>query len=373
MDIAYVAPVVYPFVKGGAEKRIHEIGRRLADRGHNITIYSRHWWDGPDVRNHAGMTLRAVGPSRELYADGDRRSILGAVELAARLAGPLARRADDHDLLVTPVAPYFHAFSARLAGTLRSTPLVVTWHEVWGDYWYQHMGRVGVAGDLVERITAHLPQHAVVPSEMVARQLTAVGSDREDVTVIPNGIDTTAVSDTAPVDNGFDVLYAGRLIEDKNVGLLLDAFDTTTADGTTLGIVGDGPHAQPLCEHAADLDAADRITFLGFLDEYDDVLAHMQAADVFVSPSIREGFGITLLEAMAADCTVITVEHPHSAGSEVVGDAGFVTAPSVEAVAAALNQALAGKRPETDPVARAADYDWATISRTTEQYFQSLC
>ena len=372
MNIAYVAPVVYPFVKGGAEKRIHEIGRRLADRGHEVTIYSRHWWDGPKVRTQAGMTLRAVGPPRELYADGDRRSITGALELAARLAAPLARRADDHDLLVAPVAPYFQVFSARLAGTLRSTPLVTTWHEVWSDYWYQHIGQLGLAGVLVERATACLPQHPVVPSEMVANQFRGLKTSQTEPTVIPNGIDVEGIRNTDPAEDGYDILFAGRLISDKNVGLLLDAFDTAATETTTLGIIGDGPQSQGLRQHAAQLSTADQITFLGFLDEYDDVLAHMQRADVFVSPSVREGFGITLLEAMAANCTVITANDSRSAGSEVVGDAGFVTPPTTEAVERAIRRALMGDRPEEDPVARAADYDWSKIATQTENYFTTL-
>lgn len=64
MDICYVSKVVFPFTTGGAEKRIHEIGTRLADRGHSVTIYARHFWDGPEVMQYAGMTLRAVSPER---------------------------------------------------------------------------------------------------------------------------------------------------------------------------------------------------------------------------------------------------------------------------------------------------------------------
>ena len=44
MDIAFISNVVYPFIKGGAEKRIYEIGSRLAAEGHEITIYARHFW-----------------------------------------------------------------------------------------------------------------------------------------------------------------------------------------------------------------------------------------------------------------------------------------------------------------------------------------
>lgn len=368
MNIAYATPVVYPFVKGGAEKRIHEIGSRLAERGHDVTIYSRHWWDGPKNKTHSGMHLRAIGPASELYVDGDRRSISSALGLAGRLAKPIAQ--SNHDLVATPVAPYLHVFSTRLSTGLRRTPLVVTWHEVWGDYWYRHMGATGRIGKAIEWTAAHLPQHAVAPSETTARKLRGLAS-RQTVEVIPNGIDFDNVSSTQPAGNGFEVLFVGRLIEDKNVGLLIDAFEQCDS-GARLGIVGDGPAAEQLRAHAAQSTVSDQIEFLGFLEEYDDVIAQMRTADIFVSPSIREGFGITLLEAMAADCTVITVTHQHSAGDEIVGNGGFVVKPTVSELSNALSQALDGTRPSVSPTDRAAKYDWKIVTDQTESFYESL-
>jgi len=96
------------------------------------------------------------------------------------------------------------------------------------------------------------------------------------------------------------------------------------------------------------------VEFLGFLDDYEDVLGHMRAADVFASPSTREGFGLTFAEAMAADCSVIAADHPDSAADEVIGDAGFLTDPTVDGIAETLAQTLTGGRPAVDPVERTA-------------------
>jgi len=366
MDIAYAAPVVYPFVKGGVEKRIHEIGRRLANRGHEITIYSRHWWDGSANDTHEGMNLRAVGPASTLYSKGDRRSITSAIGLAARFLKPLSTAS--HDLVVTPVAPYFPVFTTRLATGLQHTPLVVTWHEVWDEYWYRYMGRSGAIGKTVELATAYLPQHAVAPSQTTARKLQQLTPGRE-VKVIPNGIDIEKIESVRPVTDGYNILYVGRLIEDKNVALLIKAFERCDTSAR-LGIIGEGPQGDSLREKAQQTAVADRIEFLGFLDDYEDVIAQMCAAEIFVSPSIREGFGITLLEAMAADCTVITVNHEHSAGSEIVGDGGFTVEPTIDGVANALNRVLAGERPAIPPTERAADYDWDVITEKTERYYE---
>jgi len=74
---------------------------------------------------------------------------------------------------------------------------------------------------------------------------------------------------------------------------------------------------------------------------------------------------------MAAGCTVIGADHPESAAGEVIDDAGFVTEPTTEALASALNRALTGDRPPTDPIQRASQYDWDEITDQAESVYRS--
>lgn len=369
MDLAFVSNVVYPFVKGGAEKRIHEIGTRLAADGHDVTVYGRHFWDGPDEITHAGITLRGAAPSAGLYAD-DRRSITEAIDFSIRLVPSLRRHIDDHDVVVASVFPFFPVLTSKLTTLGTATPLVTVWHEVWLDYWSDYLGYLAPFGIAVERLTARTPQYPIAVSRVTADRLTSITADR--VRVVPNGIDIDRIQTTTPVTDGFDVLFAGRLIADKHVAVLLEAFDQIahTVPDATLGVIGDGPQRDRLERQTRTLEHADRVTILGFLAEYDDVLAHMRAADIFVSPSTREGFGITFVEAMAADCTVIAAIHPESAASEVIGDAGFLVAPTVDAIATALERALKGARPSTEPVMRAQRFDWETIADHAAQCYR---
>ena len=366
MHIAFVTNVVYPFVTGGAEKRIHEIGTRLAADGHEVTVYGRHFWDGPKVITHDGMTLHAVAPSADLYTD-DRRSIPEAIGFAARLVRPLRRqlKRNSHDLVDISAFPYFPILSAELAGIGTNRPLVTTWHEVWRSYWDEYLGTLAPFGKAVEHVTARVPQHPVAVSSVTADRLAGIGPARESIEVVPNGIDVDQIRN-APlpdVNERFDILFAGRLIEHKNVDLLLEAFDAVAADNdATLGIIGDGPEADCLHQQAAMLSHADRVEFLGFLDDYDDVLGHMRAADVFVSPSSREGFGLTYAEAMAAGCRVIAADHPDSAADEVIGDAGFLAQPNITDVSNTLKRVLAGEQPQTDPRERANIFNWDQVA-----------
>jgi len=372
VNIAFVSNVVFPFVKGGAEKRIYEIGTRLVNQGHSVTVYSRHFWDGPKETTHEGITLRAVAPESELY-NGDRRSITEALDFAFRAFSPLRTqlRREEHDVVVVSVFPYFPVLTTKIASLRADIPLVTTWHEVWGDYWEEYLGHLALFGKLIECITARTPQHPIAISSITADRLAAFGPARETIEIVPNGIDVEQVRNAPLPEQGYDILFAGRLIEHKNVNVLLDAFDKIAdTHDVTLGIVGDGPEREHLEAKCESLTHADRVEFLGFLDDYEDVLGHMRAADIFASPSTREGFGITFVEAMAADCTVIAADHPDSAADEVIDDAGFLVDPTVESLTETLDAALRGDRPSTGPVERAQRYDWDAVADQAETAYR---
>ncbi|WP_458208920.1 glycosyltransferase family 4 protein [Haladaptatus sp. NG-SE-30] len=380
MDIAFVSNVVYPYVTGGAQKRIHEIGTRLTNKGHKVTVYGRHFWDGPTEITKDGLTLRAAAPAAELYQEEGRRSITEAIDFATRLAPILRRRINEHDLVVASVFPYFPVLSSKIASLGTDTPVVTTWHEVWRDYWDDYLGVLAPGGKIIEHLTARVPQHPIAVSGITADRLAEIGPSQDEIEVIHNGIDVNQIQ-SAPIPKtpyradggfGFDVLFAGRLIADKRVDVLLNAFDRVAAQHEiTLGIIGDGPEADRLRKQASTLNHTSQVIFLGFLDEYENVLGHMRAADVFASPSTREGFGITYAEAMAANCTVIAADHPESAAGEVVENAGYLTEPTVDGVASALGHALNNERPVQSPTKRAEKFDWDRVAARAETVYRN--
>jgi len=213
MRIAFVSNVVYPYVTGGAEKRIYEIGSRLEQRGHDVTVYARHYWDGPTEIIDNGMTLRAVAPAAELYSE-DRRSITEALDFAAQAFPPLRRRLrnDEHDVVVASVFPYFPVLATKLASLRTTTPLVTTWHEVWGEYWEEYLGSLAIFGKMSEQVTAKTPQHPIAISNITASRLADIGPDRDNIEVIPNGIDINQIQTATLPDEPYDLLFAGRLI-----------------------------------------------------------------------------------------------------------------------------------------------------------------
>ncbi|MBI5765113.1 MAG: glycosyltransferase family 4 protein [Planctomycetes bacterium] len=109
--------------------------------------------------------------------------------------------------------------------------------------------------------------------------------------------------------DAFTLAWTGRLAPEKNVELLLRAVAATTLPTIRLLLAGDGPQRAALESLAHTLGIADRVRFLGALD---DVRPVLHAADVFAFPSRGESFGGALAEAMAAGLPCIALRSSHT-------------------------------------------------------------
>ncbi len=148
MKIGYVYDAVYPFVKGGGEKRIYEVARRLALRGHDVHIFGMKFWSGPDRFERDGVTYRSLGKAVPFYHGNGRRSVPEALRFGLQCWRLLAEHG--FDVADCGQWPYFHFIPCKVMAGLRSTRFVVTWYEVWGAHWYEYLGRAGAVGKLVE-------------------------------------------------------------------------------------------------------------------------------------------------------------------------------------------------------------------------------
>lgn len=358
-------------MKGGVEKRIREVSVRLADRGHDVHVYGMRCWDGPAVIERDGVTLHGVCPGEGLYIDG-RRTVAQALRFGKAVLRPLL--ASGADVVDCQNFPYFPCFAAKAASVRRGFPLVVTWHEVWGDYWYDYLGRRGVFGKAVERLAAGLTDHHIAVSPSTARALAGLGV-AGPVPVVPNGIDLARIAAVPPAAEEWDVIFTGRLIREKNVDLLLRALVPVREEVPDLRalIVGDGPERPALERLARDLGLP--VTFAGFLPDYDSVIAAMKASRVFVLPSTREGFGIAALEAMACGVPVVTVDHPGNAVRDLVvpGVNGYCSGLSAGELGEGILFWLKNGSEDRDLITRTAqDFDWGNVTVQVERYYSNL-
>lgn len=369
MKLAIVYDAVYPFVRGGGERRYYELAVRLARAGHDVHWYGMRYWDGPRTWRNEGVTYHGVCRPRRLYTDSGRRSILQALLFGVATLRLVARRYDAVDCCAFP---YFSTFAARLAVGARGGTLVSTWHEFWGgDYWRSYLGRGGWVGERIERAATRMPAHIIAVSAPTAVRLEQARA-AVSVTVLPNGVDGRALQAVAPTAATCDVIYVGRLCDYKDVELLLSGIAKLTATRPSLRckIVGDGPHRPSLEAFVARHRLADRVQFTGAFASSDDVYAAMAGARVLVLPSRREGFGIVVVEANALGVPAVVVAHPHNdAVALVAGENGLVSSPDASALAMAIDQILSEPPLERVDACRAfaRRFDWDEIALQYER------
>lgn len=367
MKIAFVYDAVYPWVIGGVQKRVWELATRLKT-DHEVHLYGQQYWSGEAVQERNGVILHGVCPPKDLYA-GDRRSITQALYFSRHLLKPLL--SESYDIIDCQVFPYFSCYVSELASLVNDSTLVFTWYEVWEDYWTEYLGRLGVVGEYVEKFAAKLPATHVATSELTKADLKALGV--QDVHLTKLGIDVDEIQRIAPRDRAPDFLFVGRLIPEKNADLFVKATKQLVDQGVDVQsvLIGEGPERKYLEDLVAELDLEGHLQVLDFL-ERDDLIGYMKAADVFVLPSQREGFGIVCIEALACGTPVVTTNHPRNAAQELVshGSNGYLSDLSPLELASYMLEAKS--IPSKQCTASARAYDWDRITLATEAMYESI-
>jgi glycosyltransferase involved in cell wall biosynthesis len=372
MKIAIVYDAVFPYVKGGGERRYHELARRLAGRGHDVHVVSWRYWPGPASHAIDGVTYRGVGRPPALYGPGGRRRMAEAASFAARALPALLR--ERYDVIDCGSVPFLVLFAARLATRVHRGRLVATWFEYWDDYWQAYRpGVAGRAARVVERAAARLGDARIAISARTAERLPP----GPRTYVIEPAADAAAI-DAAPAAGAVvDVVSAGRLNAQKNLPLLLRALAHARDGGRplTCAVLSDGPERAALERETQRLGLGGSVRFEGAIADDRAFYGRMKAAKVLAWPSLAEGFGITPLEAMACGLPVVAAASPYSATEALVRDAGagIVTVAEPAPFAAAL-RALVDDAPGRERMSAAARAwgrrsTWDTVAGAVERVY----
>lgn len=240
-------------------------------------------------------------------------------------------------------------------------------------------GAVASAALLANRVT--------VPSYGTALELRQrFFTPLQRTVTIPNGIDLQNVAtlsrEPASELNDLEnvkipiVCAIARLAPEKNLGLLLDAFRRVRASQPALLLVlGDGPERIALETRIAEWGLSDSVRLLGHRD---NVYPYLRRADVFIHTCQFEGFGYTLLEALACGAAVISTDCPYGP-REILGDSeyGLLVQPDdpaalAEAILCLLNDADQRKVLVTQGLERARQLSIETMVRAYERVFIDL-
>ena len=345
---------------GGAEVHLEELLRRLAGFGHDITLL---------CSGFKGCLSQETVEGIRIIRRGNRYNF--------NLVAPFQLRRlvaeQGFDLLIEDInkIPFYTPLYLKLPTLvviphLFATTVFQEIHWLLGSYIY-----------LSERplVAVYRGRPFNVISESTANDLVSRGIPREDISVIHCGINRDVYAPDPQLTKYPDptVLYLGRIKKYKCVQHLIKAFALVRRKLPTahLMIVGAGDYLGPLKTLTQALDLESCVEFPGFVSQ-EEKAERMRRAHVAVLPSLKEGWGLTNIEANAAGTTVIAADVPGLRDSVRHGETGLLYAHGdIEALAQSLLRVLSDdqlrRRLEEGAKQWAATFDWDNAAREFEQ------
>lgn len=290
MKILQVSPRYAPRT-GGVETQVQELSERLVKLGHEVTVVtgdageatdSRERRNGVFVRRHHG------------FSPGDTFHIApGVVQSVRRTDADIVHGHNIHSLplvfatvaanVPTVATPYYHGASSS------------KWRNLlWTGY---------------RPVADWVLRQADTVTAVSEWERAALGDDLGvNPKVVPIGLDIEMfqTADPLPRERPY-LLCVTRLEEYKGVQDVIRALPHLEEPKYDLMIAGDGPYREELRKIAHDTGVAERVKFLGLVDNH-DLPAYYAGADVFLSLSTFESYGITVAEALASG-TPCVVRH----------------------------------------------------------------
>ncbi|WP_307834474.1 glycosyltransferase family 4 protein [Paractinoplanes lichenicola] len=280
---------------GGSEVYVERIAGELVRRGHRATLLcAKHAFGDAEERTADGVRVLRRGGRHTLYLRAALLHLLGFVGL-----GPLSRRHGRPNVIVDVGngLPFLAPLWARC-------PVIALVHHVHREQWpvvlTPRLAKFGwwIESSLAPRVYRNC--RYVTVSAATRDELAVLGVGPERVSIIHNG--TPDMTVTAPVARTAhpSLVVLGRLVPHKQVEVAIDAVAALAGElpGITLTVAGQGWWEPALKDYAAGLGVAERVRFAGFVDE-PEKRQLLSEAWVALTPSLKEGWGLTIVEAAA--------------------------------------------------------------------------
>lgn len=270
---------------GGSEVYVERIATWLASRGHHVTIICAAHHNSPPNEIRDGVRFRRRGNQLGVYpaalawlaTAGRKADIVIDVHNGLPFLSPLVHRRRGRHVLIHHVhEAQWHIIFPGLKGR-------IGW---WLESWFS------------PRLYRKTPY--VTVSESTRRDLVGLGIDRDRIALVHNGIDVPHPTVMGPKSPTPRICVVSRLVPHKQVEHALHVVAKLREEipDLRLDVVGDGWWMPRLQLAAREIGVDDAVTFHGYLDD-DDRDAVVDASWVMLQPSVKEGWGISIMEAAA--------------------------------------------------------------------------
>ncbi|MCW2645105.1 MAG: glycosyltransferase family 1 protein [Pseudonocardiales bacterium] len=370
---------------GGQNVHVAALASAMADRGHEVVVYTRR--DSPQlaqrVELRAGLTVEHLdaGPPAPIPKD----DLLAYVpDLAADLRPRLAT--------FSPAVVHAHFWMSGLASleAVRGldVPVVQTFHAL-GTVKRRMQGSCDTSPAARvehERSIAREAHRVIASCTEEVRELVALGASFARIDVVPSGVDCDRFAPVGPVARRTStrrLLAIGRLVPRKGVDDVITALqwlpdtELIVAGGPSTADVGADPEAVRLMQLAEKCGVAHHVQLVGQVP-HTELPALIRSADLVTCLPWYEPFGIVPLEAMSCGVPVVGTAVGGLLDTVIDGVTGVLLPPRQPAVAAAAIQDLLADEQRRRAMGaagrdRVGHYTWARVARSAERtYLRSM-
>jgi glycosyltransferase involved in cell wall biosynthesis len=343
---------------GGAEVHLQEILKRIARQGHNVTLLCSGYPGSIPTEEVEGIKIV-------------RRGSRFNFNFVAPFALKSLLREGNWDIVIEDInkIPFYTPLYHKL-------PLLVVIPHLFSDSVFKEINFVlGLYIYLSEKPISWLYKgfQTMVISESTKEDLVKRGLSPENIHVVHCGIDQNHYRFSASIQKypAPTVIYLGRLKKYKSIDHLLKAFALTleTIPAARLMVVGEGDYKEELIRLSRRLSLDGKVEFTGFVDEEEKV-KRLQQAWVAVYPSLKEGWGLTNIEANACGTPVVASNVPGLKDSVVPGRTGLLyeygDLPKLsECLVKILSDGELRERLTQGGLAWAKEFSWDTTAEKT--------
>jgi len=350
---------------GGAEVYMHEVCRRLARKGVNVHAVTS-WFPGlKRFEEMDGYTVERVG-THDNY-------ILHIPRI-------LKRYSEWADVIVedTSKAPLM---TPLLRPRKNVAVVAVVHHLNRGIYFYELPLLKAIIAyaleSLMPRLYTHLPRTLLVTvSESTKRELIKLGANPDKITIVPNGITVTKNNDDfhPPLkDPRPTVIYFSRIKRYKQPHHALLAFRRVLREVPDAKLIVAGKGSQTLFKYVEKLGMTHAVEMYGEVDE-ETKMKILCRAWILIQASMKEGFGLTVLEAAACRTPTVAYNVPGLRDSVKHMETGILVEPGnieafAEAVIRLLRDSKLRSRLAENAYRWAQRFDW---DKTAEDFLNIL-
>ena len=297
----------FPPSRGGVETFVNELSKRLALKGHDLTVVT-------SSRGAAAKFHRERVGRLEVIRFPEKWHMFEA-PLVPKIAMSVLTR--EYDVVhVNGLNPTISDL-AILFAKLRRKPVVLTYHN---DAATSKWGRLGNLAGLVYGLfgvlVVDLADVVVCSTRSYAQTSIVLKHHMDKLKIVPLGVNAPPEGSAGPPDHPERperLLFVGQLKDYKGVHILLDALNILIGAGNdiTLDVVGSGQEAERLEAQAERLGLGRRVRFHGDAKQ-EDLARFYHQCDLLVLPSVsrREAFGLVILEAFSAGKPVVASDIP---------------------------------------------------------------